>query len=797
MKKISNLLFLFCFSVSGLFAQLNSTLLSTVSYNVDANDIWGYKDLTTGIEYALVGLNNGLSIVSLEDPNNAAEVAFVDGPSSIWRDIKTWDKYAYVTNETGDGLLVVDMTNLPASVNSYYYSPNITADGMMSPLTSAHNLYIDELGYCYVVGANPAEGGMLIFDVFTDPYNPTLVGVGPSIYSHDIYVRDNKAYTSDVYDGVFRIYDVTDKSNIIELASQGTPFDFTHNAWLSDDSQTIFTTDERANAPVAAYDISDYNDIVFLDEYRPAYTLGEEVIPHNVHVWDDYLIISYYTDGMIIVDASRPQNLVEVGNFDTFLGGNGGFSGAWGAYPFLPSGIILATDIDNGLFVIGPDYQRASFLEGNVTDSSNGNPISAVTVTIEPSVTAQDNSDNFGNYKTGIPESGTFDVSFVHPGYISKTVQASLTQGDVTMLDVQLDPKVPFNLNILVQTPDGTPIPNAQLKMENSNGPTNLLTNASGTVALNNFLGDYYTVVAGKWGYGTYLEENVNVDGSQNPMIIEVPENEILDYFELDYGWTVSGDANTGDWVLGQPIGTNYNGESANPGEDIYDIGTWCYVTGNAGGGGGNDDVDGGSTILTSPLFDPTAQNTPTLAYNLWFFNQGGDGNPNDQIEVRVSNGATTVVLETITTSESAWLSRRYYTLANEIAITNTMRIIIETADDNPGHIVEAGFDFFNVYDANPGSTGVKDPFEASYTITAAPNPFSETLQINYDLGLEAISNTHIQLTNNLGQLVERIQLEQQIGSVEVNKDLPAGIYYIQVYSNGKRSRSLKVLKTN
>ncbi|MDV7396356.1 hypothetical protein RZS08_33485, partial [Arthrospira platensis SPKY1] len=126
------------------------------------------------------------------------------------------------------------------------------------------------------------------------------------------------------------------------------------------------------NAPIGAYDVSDLTNIVELDQYRPVGSLGQGVIPHNVHVWDDYLLISYYTDGGRVVDASRPTNLIEVGNFDTWLGNPGGFNGAWGLYPFLPSQTVLVADITNGLFVLRPTFMRACWLEGVVTDSITG-----------------------------------------------------------------------------------------------------------------------------------------------------------------------------------------------------------------------------------------------------------------------------------------------------------------------------------------------------------------------------------------------------------------------------------------
>jgi choice-of-anchor B domain-containing protein len=135
------------------------------------------------------------------------------------------------------------------------------------------------------------------------------------------------------------------------MATQATPSNFTHNSWISDDGATVFTTDEVSGAFVASYDVSDLTNIRELDRIQ-AWSNNTDVIPHNTHVDGDFLVTSYYRDGVSVVDASNPSNLIEVAYYDTspdFEGG--GFNGAWGAYPYLPSGNILVSDIENGLLV--------------------------------------------------------------------------------------------------------------------------------------------------------------------------------------------------------------------------------------------------------------------------------------------------------------------------------------------------------------------------------------------------------------------------------------------------------------
>ncbi|NNE56236.1 MAG: choice-of-anchor B family protein, partial [Flavobacteriales bacterium] len=313
MKNLFSLLLVCSLALTG-FSQLNVSYVGQITYDVNLSDIWAYE-APDGTEYGLVGLFNGVSIVSLEDPSNPVEVQYISGVGSTWRDIKVWEDHAYVTNESGDGIAVIDLSDLPNSAPSFNWTPDVMG---MGELQTAHNIWIDEFGVAYLVGCNVNGGGMIYVDV-TVGGEPEIIDVGPSIYSHDVYVEDNMAYCSEIYAGSFAIYDVTDKTNTIFLGSQETEAQFTHNTWRSDDGTILYTTDEVGGAPVGSYDVSDPSDIIELDQFQPFATLGDGVIPHNVHVWGDWLIISYYTDGCIIVDGSNPTNLVEVGNFDTFI----------------------------------------------------------------------------------------------------------------------------------------------------------------------------------------------------------------------------------------------------------------------------------------------------------------------------------------------------------------------------------------------------------------------------------------------------------------------------------------------
>ena len=420
-----------------LTAQLNTSFQSQTNYTPSVNDVWGYA--AGGREYALVGLRTGVNIQDVTDPANPVDKGTATGVTSGWRDIKTYSTYAYVTNESNNGIMIIDLSNLAtASITaSDYWDWDPTIAGL-GDLNTCHNLYIDGAGYAYLAGCNLNSGGILYVDLFTDPANPSYVDKGPAIYAHDVFVDGNRMYTSEIYDGEFGIYNIANKANTIDIGSSTTPGNFTHNVWT--DGSTAFTTDEIGNGTVGAYDINDLNNIELLDEFKPLATVNTGVIPHNVHLLNGYVVTSHYSDGVVIIDGSVPDNLIEVGNYDTYTGGGTGFNGAWGAYPFLPSGNILVSDRANGLFVVTPTYVRAARLEGEIREAGTGNPIPNAEVVINDPQANLGVSIFNGEYKTGIATAGTFDVTITATGYISQTVSATISNGTITILNISLLP---------------------------------------------------------------------------------------------------------------------------------------------------------------------------------------------------------------------------------------------------------------------------------------------------------------------------------------------------------------------
>ena len=418
-----------------LKAQQNVEYVGELFYPSGLSDIWGYTD-STGIEYALVavkgtsGQTGGVSVVSLSTPSAPDEVHFSTGTNSVWRDIKTYAGYAYVTTEADDGLKIIDLNSLPDETGittTTFFGEN---------WTSAHNLYIDENGIMYIFGANRDVGGVIMYDLNDDPLVPDELGSYEAAYVHDGMARGDTLYTGNVYAGTFSAVDVSDKTDPTYLGGAETPNSFCHNVWVSDDGNYVYTTDEQAGAYIAGFSISDMDDVEETD--RIQYDPGSNTIVHNAHVMNDYVITSYYKAGITIHDVTDPYNIIQTGHYDTSPLSGSGFNGAWGVYPFFESGTIVVSDISEGLFVLTPTYTRASRLEGLITDGPTGNAIFDASIEIlNTEIEATDNSDVTGYYKTGMEEEGTFDVLVQKVGYDDVLVEGvSFTNGEATILNV-------------------------------------------------------------------------------------------------------------------------------------------------------------------------------------------------------------------------------------------------------------------------------------------------------------------------------------------------------------------------
>ena len=435
----------------------NLTLVADFEwFSTEGSDIWGWVDPLDGSEYALVCLQDGFACINVSSASNPILEFEISDLNSTWRDVKTWGNYAYVTTEADAGLLIVDLTDMTGNTYWHLTSFNNPSSGLTVEFTAAHNLYIDEKGICYIFGAshnsggNPSDGAIFL-DVGSNPTNPIYLGEWDEEYIHDGMVRGDTLYAGCIYTGDLYIIDVSNKNNPVTIGTHQTPSAFTHNAWISDDGNHVFTTDETSDAYIGSYNISDMSNIQEVDRIQS--NPGSNSIPHNTHVDGNFLVTSWYRDGTTVHDISNPNNLVQVAYYDSYSGSGDGFDGCWGTYPFLPSGIIISSDINtssNGnarLLIFERGFSNACYLEGNVIDGNSGLNLTGATVIILNTTIPNSSSTNLnGEYTSGNADAGTFDVEFSMLGYISDTLQATLINGQVVLLDATLynDPNMPI-----------------------------------------------------------------------------------------------------------------------------------------------------------------------------------------------------------------------------------------------------------------------------------------------------------------------------------------------------------------
>ncbi len=773
---------------SGLFAQtsLNVTLADqlTISGAQTLANVCGYTT-SNGNEYALLGAEDGMIIVDITVPTNVVQIVQIPMVNSLWKEIKVYQNYAYVTTEgSGGALQIVDLSAIPATTPGAYTYQTYTGDGAINgQLSTVHALHIDTTaGYCYLFGTNLFNGGAIFLDLNTDPYNPTYAGkYDANGYVHDGYVDNDTLFAGHIYAGTFAMVDCTNKLAPNVLAVTTTPTAFTHNTWISDDRNFLFTTDENTNSFLASFDISNPGNIQEVDRIQ-SQNPGSGSVVHNTHIKNNWAITSWYRDGFVITDVTRPHNLVHVGWYDTFAGSGNGMSGDWGVFPFFASGTIVATNINEGLFVCSPTYVRACYLEGNVYDSACGTPLTGVVITIS-SVNVTTTSDINGDYATGTPTPGTYTVTYTKPGYQTVTMNnVVFAAGQLNLFNVAMLAPGAITLNGHVEElATTTAMPAVPVTVSDANNTYQFTSDGSGDFTNCTVLPGLYTIAAGSWSYWTICYQD-SITATSGLLNIQM-DSGYHDEFTFDQGWAVTGNATAGTWERGEPIGTTFNtANDANPDTDVNgDCTDKAYVTGNGGGSASQDDIDNGNTILTSPVMDLTSYPDPWVHYSRWFFNGGGSGTPNDTLYIRMTDGTTTVTLEKVHASSannSTWQPRAFRVL-NYFTPTANMRFIVEARDFSPGHLVEAGFDEFYVVDSS--GLGVQSPSVNSNGMNVYPNPFNGSTQVVYSIPEMLAGSATMEVVDMTGRVVSTATLNGANGTITFGAELAEGVYVVRI----------------
>jgi len=655
-------------TVQPAFASDGVTLLgwlpltSFAGTHTSGADSWGYVS-PSGTEYAIICLSDGIAFVDVSDPGLPVIVQTLSGVSSLWRDVKIYEDFAYYVSESGDGIQIVDMSQIDSGVVTNVGSVNSAGT------TASHNVAINEdSGYLYQLGGGtgPIEG-LRIYSL-ANKANPTFVGEWDDRYIHDAQVV---SYTSGPYAGReiafcfseagpvggspgVDILDVSNKNNIQSLSQLSySNSAFSHQGWLSPDKQFLYLNDEfdeqifGTNTSTHVFDVTDLSSPFEVTTFSS----GSIAIDHNLYTKGNLIYEANYRSGLRVFDASNPTSPVETAFFDTYEADDfPAYNGLWNVFPYFDSNTIIGSDMEKGLFIWRLGEPELDFSISYLPDlvSPNGDEIN-VLITPQPGITLQ------GGSPTLHLDTGSGFMALPMTNFGGGTYQAAIPA---------LSCGTYMTYYFTAQTTGGVTWHHP------AGAPTAVYAATSAT--------------------------SINILASTN--------------LESNAGWTVGAfddDASTGIWTRVDPIGT-----AAQPEDDhTDDPGTDCYVTGQGSVGGslGENDVDDGKTTLHTALFDASSGN-PLVRYWRWFSNSTGANPGKDLLIVDISNDAGDLQSANWTTVETVgptgletlggWFQHSF-TVSDVILPTLQMRLRFVVADINDGSVVEAAIDDFEVVRIN------------------------------------------------------------------------------------------------
>lgn len=335
-------------------------LVGSSAFDNAYNEIWGLY--VNDVEYAILGTTAGTHFIDLSIPSEPVETFFVEGgtvgPAIIHRDYHDKNGYLYIVADEGGAstLQIVDIRDLPNSINVVYDSGDL--------IRRTHNIFIDDFRDKLYAGISQGNTNnyspLRVFDI-SDPENPTEINSYNSFGDfqvgqvHDLYVRNDTAYLNCGPSG-FAIVDFSDMTNpqpIATLSPQDYPQSgYNHSGWLSEDGNYYYMADETWGMDIKVLDLTNLPDI-FVSSLINAGSDNAFTIPHNQIVHDGYLYGAYYYDGFVAWELSDPANPILAFQYSTTdYEHKANYEGAWGVYPFLPSGLVLVSDMQYGLFVL-------------------------------------------------------------------------------------------------------------------------------------------------------------------------------------------------------------------------------------------------------------------------------------------------------------------------------------------------------------------------------------------------------------------------------------------------------------
>jgi len=353
--------------------------LEHLMYERSVRDVDIYIDDTTNSVYAYVAAQNYYEVGRLH-VINVTEILQLDD-----EDNDNFDEY--VVNR-----------------GAMEYGHTVTIGNGLLLLNTANN------------AEEPGIFGCRLYDLVVDPWDPPLVGIYTAGECHDtslhrLRVDDDEdrlvLISADGNDGRWRFIDVQlliedyqtwtqsneiskrdsifdededdnyyeSPRNVILGQTPPNPFfyEYAHSQALDEDTMLLYVFEENNEYDVSIYDLTTLNSPVLVKTLKQDLTRHDAVV-HNGHLLKyvdrTYLAIAYYSAGFRVWDVTNIDDIQEVGHFDTIqnLDDNNIIDpddvfndldefydnpwGAWNLYAGLPSGHLLVSDLQQGLYIL-------------------------------------------------------------------------------------------------------------------------------------------------------------------------------------------------------------------------------------------------------------------------------------------------------------------------------------------------------------------------------------------------------------------------------------------------------------
>ena len=335
-------------NTSLLFHWNDTTILGSENYDNVYNEIWGL--VVNEREFAVIGSTDGTHIFDVTAPELSYQVAYiageVQGSEIVHRDFHDYNGYLYIVSDEGaSSLQIIDISNLLDTVIKVYDSNDL--------FPRAHNIFID------TATAKMYTTNGTIYSL-ENPEDPTLLYQNSVLTCHDMYVLNDTAYINAGNTGLI-VADFSETTlenqshevlgTLLTYPQQG----YNHSGWLTADRKHYIMADETWGMDMKMIDVSDFSNMEAVSLISSE--IDENSIPHNQIINGEFLYTAYYHDGLYVHDISDPLNPSLLAFYDTFEPDHHiSYMGAWGVYPFLPSGNILMSDMQTGLYVFDIDY---------------------------------------------------------------------------------------------------------------------------------------------------------------------------------------------------------------------------------------------------------------------------------------------------------------------------------------------------------------------------------------------------------------------------------------------------------